>query len=68
MWPDQLTTPEGSAAEGGTNSLYMAQGEDVVLNLFQELSSMISCLIIWTFGGVQMVLSIRSVERAVRHL
>lgn len=57
-WPGQLATPEGPAAEGGTKSLYMARDEDVVLNLFQELRSVISCLIVWTFGGVQMVLSI----------
>lgn len=42
----QLITNEGSAVEGETNFLHVAQCEDVVLKLFQELRSVISCLIL----------------------
>lgn len=42
----QLTAKEGSAVEGKTNCLQMAQCEDMLLNLFQELRSMIICLIL----------------------
>lgn len=51
----QLTTNE-AAVDSETHFLHMAQCEDMVLKLFQELRSMISCLILldiwWCSDGL----------------